>query len=174
MGVMYYRDAAGNYHPVNKGPKGDKGDKGDPGLTGPLDILTDVTAPPSTPSGKFLGTVSTGSWGAVDPPASISQDAADARYVNVSGDTVDGVLILNDRLYVNAKTTITGDLESEWLLSNYGGDFGGFRITSVGVPIATDDAANKIYVDGRIWKGTQAAYNAIAVKDPNVLYVITG
>jgi len=34
MGVMYYRDAAGNIHPVNKGPKGDKGDKGEPGPEG--------------------------------------------------------------------------------------------------------------------------------------------
>lgn len=28
------------------------------------------------------------------------------------------------------------------------------------------------YIDGRIWSGTQAAYDAIATKDPTVLYVV--
>jgi hypothetical protein len=33
-----------------------------------LDILTDVTAPPDTPGGKFLGTTTAGVWAPVDPP----------------------------------------------------------------------------------------------------------
>jgi hypothetical protein len=34
-----------------------------------LDVLTDVTAPSNTPTGKFLGTTATGQWAPVDPPA---------------------------------------------------------------------------------------------------------
>jgi hypothetical protein len=34
-----------------------------------LDSLTDVTAAPSTPAGKVLGTTAVGAWGPVDPPA---------------------------------------------------------------------------------------------------------
>jgi len=34
--------------------------------------------------------------------------------------------------------------------------------------------ATIVYVDSRIWKGTQAAYDAIVTKDPTVLYVVTG
>jgi hypothetical protein len=35
-----------------------------------LDNLGDVSAPPSTPAGKVLGTTATGAWGPVDPPTS--------------------------------------------------------------------------------------------------------
>ena len=41
-------------------------------------------------------------------------------------------------------------------------------------PSATLEAATKGYVDGKIWYGTLAAYNAIGTKDPLVLYVVTG
>lgn len=44
----------------------------------------------------------------------------------------------------------------------------------VGTPTESDDAATKGYVDGRMWFGTLASYNAIGTKDPNVLYVVTG
>jgi hypothetical protein len=43
--------------------------QGPPGPAGPLDILTDVSAPPDTPAGKVLGTTATGQWGPVDPPS---------------------------------------------------------------------------------------------------------
>lgn len=39
-------------------------------------------------------------------------------------------------------------------------------------PTASAHLATKGYVDGRIWSGSQASYDAIAVKDPTVLYVI--
>lgn len=50
----------------------------------------------------------------------------------------------------------------------------GSKIESVATPTANGDAANKQYVDGRIWKGTQAQYDALGVYDPDVLYVVTG
>lgn len=56
-------------------------------------------------------------------------------------------------------------------------DFYSNRIKGVGTPTATTDAANKTYVDSNFWKkwsGTQAAYDAIPVKDPDTLYVIVG
>jgi hypothetical protein len=40
--------------------------------------------------------------------------------------------------------------------------------------VAPSQASIKAYVDGRIWMGTQSAYDAIGTKDPTVLYVITG
>lgn len=43
-----------------------------------------------------------------------------------------------------------------------------------GDPQADADAATKRYVDARIWTGTQAQFDAIPVKDPDVLYVVTG
>jgi hypothetical protein len=47
----------------------------------PLDWLTDVTAPATTPAGKVLGTTAVGQWGPIDPPASgMTQAQADARY----------------------------------------------------------------------------------------------
>ena len=39
---------------------------------------------------------------------------------------------------------------------------------------AMSQNAAKTYIDSRIWTGTQAQYDAISVKDPTVLYVITG
>jgi hypothetical protein len=232
MGVMYYRDAAGNYHPVNKGPKGDKGDKGDPGLTGPLDILTDVTAPPSTPAGKFLGTVAQGLWGVVD---GLTQALADSLYLKKVADKAEPTILFtdptNNRLaeleilddsstttnwpdrfgfrYHNGTTSVrTGGFNEygegrfdaaktstvplrahgnglsthsanlfECRVSRAGATV--FSVSATGVvtasaPTASNHLTTKAYVDGRIWKGTQAGYNAIAVKDPDVLYVITG
>lgn len=34
--------------------------------------------------------------------------------------------------------------------------------------------ATKAYVDGRIWSGTQAQYDALTTKDPTVLHVVKG
>jgi hypothetical protein len=51
-----------------------------------LDGLHDVTAPPSTPAGKVLGTTATGQWGPVDPPAAepVPQALDDLTDVDVS------------------------------------------------------------------------------------------
>jgi hypothetical protein len=35
-----------------------------------------------------------------------------------------------------------------------------------------DELVSKGYVDGRIWSGTQAQYDALPIKQPDVLYVI--
>jgi len=48
------------------------------------------------------------------------------------------------------------------------------QVTVAADPTAPLGVATKQYVDARIWKGTQAAYDAIPAKDPAVLYVVTG
>lgn len=47
------------------------------------------------------------------------------------------------------------------------------RMTA-GTPSVAGHLATKGYVDGRMWFGTLAAYNAIGTKDPTCLYVVTG
>jgi hypothetical protein len=153
MPVLMFEDEEGNFLPLlgaekgdpgPQGPQGPPGKDGAPGGFGPLDDLQDVTAPASTPVGKLLGTTATGKWGPVDPPVTgLTQADADARYVNVTGDAMTG---------------------------SFG--MGGFRIFGLGEPITADHAATKAYVDGRIWSGTQAQYDAIPTKDPTVLYVV--
>lgn len=40
--------------------------------------------------------------------------------------------------------------------------------------VDTGTIATRAYAAGRVWMGTQSAYDAIGTKDPTVLYVITG
>lgn len=134
-----------------KGDKGDTGDPGPPGGMGPIDALQDVTAPADTPAGKLLGTVNTGEWGAVDPPPGLDTAAGDARYLRLAGGTLTGGLTAT----TIAATTITAS-----------------GTVSAATPTASGHAATKGYVDGRIWSGTQAQYNAIPTKDPAVLYIV--
>lgn len=170
MPALKYWDAdTETYKELFSGQKGDKGDKGDPGPPGsggPLDGLSDVSAPDSTPVGKVLGTTGIGVWGPIDPPPTgLSQAAADARYVNITGpETLTGDLTVS--------AAFTAGTVSSGSVTSTGGVAAGGKVTGVTTPTASNDGANKAYVDSRIWSGTQAAYNAIAVKDPTVLYVI--
>jgi predicted RecA/RadA family phage recombinase len=47
------------------------------------------------------------------------------------------------------------------------------NVTGGSTTVAPSQSAVKNYVDGRIWSGTQAEYDAIGTKDPAVLYCIT-
>jgi hypothetical protein len=172
--LKFWDAASGTYKEIlsgQKGEKGDKGDKGDqgvPGGFGPLDQLTDVSAPANTPVNKVLGTTAIGTWGPIDPPPTGLQQAdADLRYVNVTGDeSMAGSLTVGGNII-----TGTGAVRGLTLESNGGVRVAG-KATQMTAPTAVDDGANKAYVDGRIWSGTQAQYNAIVTKDPTVLYVI--
>lgn len=81
-----------------------------------------------------------GPAGPAGPPGAggLDQATADARYVNIDGDTLTGPLL------------------------------------AAGDPTAPLGVATKQYADGRWtrWTGSQAAYDAIPVKDPATLYVI--
>lgn len=173
-GTAYLKASDGTLVPLSRvGPQGPKGDPGDPGAqgpagpAGPLDILTDVTAPASTPAGKVLGTTAPGQWGAIDPPAGgLSQVQADARYVNLDGDTMTGALVVPSIGNGDNDLTLTSSLNAN-----------GHTFYGVAEPRNADHAATKGYVDSRggteVWEGTRAQYDAIASKDPAVLYVIT-
>ena len=141
---------------LQKGDKGDPGPPGPPGGEGSLDSLSDVSAPPSTPAGKVLGTTSTGAWEPVDH---VDETALDAKYVQLTGSEMTGGLT----------TTL---LIAQDIIS-WGGMQANGTVRSMSEPVEDDDAATKAYVDGRIWSGSQAEYDAIATKDPTVLYVIT-
>jgi hypothetical protein len=52
-------------------------------------------------------------------------------------------------------------------------DVNGNKIVNVGTPTANSDAANRLFAQSRIWTGTQAAYDAIGTKDPEITYMIT-
>lgn len=139
---------------IAKGDKGDKGDKGEAGSVGPLNDLTDVTAPANTPSGKILGTTAEGAWGAVDPPV---------------GDVTEAPIDGNQYVRQDAGwslISLTGYLQLS------GGTLTGPLILDGAAPATNQTATDKAYVDSRIWTGTQAQYDAIPVKDPEVLYVV--
>ncbi len=83
------------------------------------------------------------------------------RFLALTGGTLTGPL------------TVGGDLAAGWIAALYGADMGGYKVTYVAEPTEVQDAANKRYVDGRIWFGTQAQYDAIQPKLADVLYVVT-
>lgn len=86
--------------------------------------------------GRMIG-LSSGGAGSLDLAA------ADARYVNVTGDTMTGSLTIEGAdLYVDGLTNLLGPA-----VFQAGADNNGFKLTSVADPTADTDAANKRYVD---------------------------
>lgn len=51
-----------------------------------LDALTDVTADPTTPAGKVLGTTATGAWGPVDAPSGLPPAGVSAEFTHIDND----------------------------------------------------------------------------------------
>ena len=136
----------------DKGDKGDQGDQGPPGDAGPIDGLTDVSNAVDTPVGKMLGTVAQGAWEPIDIPT------GDVEEAPVNGQQH----ARQDAGWVEISFDTSG------LLPLTGGTMTGT------LNLVDGEAADKPYVDARIWQGTQAQYDAIPSKDPTVLYVVTG
>lgn len=126
---------------------------------------------------------------ASDPhPQYLTAAEADAAYLNASGDTMEGrftaaelqaLNVRNDGLLVFPWGDASAQVALYPVVNGVNGNpmiyYGGeWHIASVATPVNAGDAANKQYVDGRIWKGTQAQYDALGVYDPDVLYVVTG
>jgi len=168
-----------------------------------LDQLTDVdtgTVPPV--GGQALvfngtlwvpGTVAGGGGG-------LDQATADGLYVNVAGDTmagtlnVDGGFNLNAAAGVGRSMTFQTDWATQWAIGknaiddlsigrynagSWAADALTINKTTGAITVEADPTvplgvATKQYTDSRIWKGTQAEYDAIPAKDPAVLYVVTG
>jgi len=167
--LTYWDPVSGTFKELfysDKGEKGDPGPVGPSGSGGPLDGLSDVSAPADTVAGKVLGTTATGVWGPVD-----FTDPGNT-FVDVSGDVMTGSLeILSGGLQVRDGGIISeGPTRSifEAPIEAQGG------VWLDNLPVNSIDATNKQYVDSRIWTGTQAAYDAIPSKDPTVLYVVVG
>ena len=157
MGVMYYKDANGNVYPVNKGPKGDIGPGG-----GAADVAAHEAKP--NPHPQYL----------------TPEEANTLPYLPLSGGAVSGDISLE---WHTIKTAL--DVQTSTLTGNpaaAGGDItlnnslnaNGKTIHGLPEPNGPDQAVTKAYADTKwkMWTGTQAAYDAIATKDNNTLYVI--
>lgn len=158
MPTLKYRDPdTGNFLPLEfiaQGPQGEQGEQGPPGDAGNLNALSDVTVGAGTPAGKILGTTGTDQWEPVDPPVG-----------DVTEAPVDG------NQYVRQDAGWAAFDTSQVLLLS-GGTMTGPLTLDGTAPVADADAADKAYVDSRIWKGTQAQYDAIAPGEAGVLHVI--
>jgi hypothetical protein len=157
--LKYWDSNMGQYVPLSWaaiGPTGPTGPAGPAGGEQALDDLTDVVAPATTPAGKLLGTTAEGAWGAVDAPTGEVEEAP-----------IDGTPYMRqDADWVSGQTGA--------FLPLTGGTMLGPLILDGTEPASGPAAADKDYVDSRIWTGTQAQYDAIGTKDPEVLYVVTG
>jgi hypothetical protein len=143
---------------VAQGDKGDQGPPGPPGDAFPVDGLTDVSNAVDTPAGKILGTTATGAWEPVDPPV---------------GDVTEAPIDGNQYTRQDAGWTLL-NVDLSLYLPLSGGTLTGPLVLDGTAPVNAPDAADKAYVDSRIWTGTQAQYDALGVYDPEVLYVVTG
>jgi hypothetical protein len=186
-GCVYLKASDGTLVPLTRvGPQGPKGDPGIP------------VAPTAADEGKVLVARS---QSAVWEPApsgggtggGITQAEADARYLQLTGGTVavdrrDSPYGHEIRLAVDPDGALFGtmgplpdeELTGIVFIPRVGvGDGSIMVLTSpYGIDLQApatlpSSLVNKGYVDSRIWQGTQAQYDAIAVKDPTVLYVIT-
>jgi hypothetical protein len=185
-GCVYLKASDGTLVQLTRvGPQGPKGDPGIP------------VAPTAADEGKILVARS---QSAVWEESSVagggmSQAEADARYLKLTGGTVQ-----TRHTTIYGHSLLLGMNEDEGLILGTMGpdpdaEFSGIIWTPPMIPgrdgsrvnlasefpimLQTPEATmdselvNKGYVDSRIWQGTQAQYDAIAVKDPTVLYVIT-
>ena len=114
------------------------------------ELDTKLTAPTGT-QGQLLGFTADNTVGAVDAPESgLTQEQADARYLQLSGGTVSGNLVVTGAaLLDNLDGGVVNIVNS---LSTDGGidvNFNGTRLQGVDNPASNSDAANKAYVDSK-------------------------
>jgi hypothetical protein len=164
-----------------------------------LDSLSDVTAPADTPPYNFLGTTAVGTWGPLPNPVPPIDQNDDGKVLTVSGPTAVWTESAS-QADIEALQIFTAASIGLW----YKPEQWEARSYSAGYPvIATEPAstdygiwvaqshADPVDVPGispkwqrrvipddaprwKSWSGTQAQYDAIAVKDPQTLYAITG
>jgi len=145
-----------------------------------------VAAGPSEPIGDNLEIwIDSSATGPVFDAYSRSE--ADAVFVNVVGDTMNGPLYLHgdptgpleaatkDYVDTHSGGGGTGGLDeatANGLYVNIIGDTMTGPLFLPADPTGPLEAPTKQYVDARIWYGSQAEYDAIITKDPSVLYCI--
>jgi hypothetical protein len=109
-------------------------------------------------------------------PATMSVDAGGSLTLEVPSAGQQIALRINgsNSLIANsARIYFQVQAEFAYFISSQGGQMNGPLLVAAD-PTVPLGVATKQYVDSRIWKGTQAAYDAIVSKDPAVLYVVTG
>jgi hypothetical protein len=177
-----------------QGPKGDTGDRGPEGPQGPKgDPGADGAQGPAGPAGPLVeGTTDNGL---------LIWDATSNAWIPDDGSGVDIASPATIHKYLSLRTTFrdipsapaNGDI---WLAGNkimlqsggqvyditradYLDDLGDVTApadTPAGKVLGTtaEGAWGPVDIPAVIWQGTQAAYDALATKNPNVLYVVTG
>lgn len=106
---------------------------------------------PTGTAGQLLGFTADNTVGAVDAPESgLTQEQADARYLQLSGGTVSGNLVVTGAAFLdNLDVGVVSIVNS---FSTDGGidvNFNGTRLQGVDNPVSNSDAANKSYVDSK-------------------------
>lgn len=160
--------------PGPQGPAGPAGAQGAPGT--PADTATLVKKAGDTMTG-FL---------TIAPPSGASLFRFNTVAPAIRGFESQSNAVRRWQLRMGDATAETGAATgSNWALIGYNDDNSSNkqvlafnRASGLGTVAAdpTDPLgiATKQYVDSRIWKGTQAAYDALGSHDPAVLYVVTG
>jgi hypothetical protein len=170
----------------------------DAGSSLTLDALKDVTAPANTPPLNFLGTTAVGTWGPLPNPVPPIDQNDDGKVLTVSGpDAVWAESAAMNALEIFGAASLGLWVRPEpWQATVYGSDVpviaqdaaGGL---DYGIWVAATGGAGPTDVPGispkwvrrvipddaprwKSWTGTQAQYDAVAVKDPGPLYAITG
>lgn len=111
-----------------------------------------------------------------------SYEAATKQYVDnsitavdhgsISGLTDDDhpqYLLADGSRNLNGDLVVTGALTVDSMLGIVA-----HQITLVQPGDQPSEVPTKSYVDSRIWKGTQAQYDALGAYDPDIIYVVTG
>jgi hypothetical protein len=135
----------------------------DTGSSLTLDALKDVTAPANTPIGKVLGTTAVGEWGPVDPPAGGGGGGPNPATTNPLSVTVGSSVPGTSLDYARADHRHTAQVAIPVAL-------GAAAAAGTSSALCRSDHVHPV----PFWKGTQAEYDAIATKDPNILYCVAG
>lgn len=113
-------------------------------------LSTKLTTPTGT-QGQLLGFTADNTVGAVDVPESgLTQEQADERYLQLSGGTVSGNLVVTGAAFLDnldgGVVSITNSLSTDGGIDV---NFNGTRLQGVDNPVSKSDAANKAYVDSK-------------------------
>jgi hypothetical protein len=184
-GCVYLKASDGTLVPLSRvGPQGPKGDPGIP------------VAPTAADEGKVLVARSQSAVWEASPAGgdTLTQAQADARYLRLTGGKVETTqatlyghsLILSIADDEGLMLGTLGPLPNAefngiiWTPPMIPGDEGSRVQLASTLPIELaapdgtqpNELVSKGYVDSRIWSGSQAQYDALPIKQPDVLYVI--
>ena len=122
----------------SQGPQGDQGPRGDEGPQGPTGA--------QGPEGPTVVSTDAGNMAKLggDGLIAVPQADLDARYVNASGDEINGTIVHNGEVYMQ-----------------------GNRLGTLREPVHGDDAATKAYADGKVSKSGDTTSGPVNFRTPN-------